>query len=241
MHQDNRGVAAATNAGAAEARFALLAGCDHDDVVLPDRLALQVAFMAKHEDIAVIGGGMRYIDGEGKLTGATYSPRLTPEACHEALVDAVIGPLANPTAMVRKAAFDKIGGYRQQFKYAGDLDLWLRMDEQFKLSNLPDILVDYRKHGGNMTVRHRFHQALHSHIARQAAFMRRRGLPDPADGWTTLDLDNLAVFAMPDEEKTRVYRELFDAALSTFAKTKDEACLHLAHRYLTMVPTEVAV
>jgi hypothetical protein len=119
--------------------------------------------------------------------------------------------------------------------------LWLRMDEEFKLANLPDTLVDYRSHGGNLTVRHRFDQALNAHIARQAAFMRRRGRPDPVDGWTTLDLDKLAAFAMPDEERARVYRELFDAALTGFARTKNEACLHLAHRCLATLPAEIAV
>lgn len=240
VHQDNRGEAAAANAGFAKARFALVARLDHDDVALPERLALQVAFMNKYDEIAAIGGAMRFIDGEGKPTGASCSYPLTSEACREQLANSTVPPIANPTAMIRKAAFDKIGGYRLQFRKAPDLDFWLRLDEQFKLANLPDPLVDYRSHGENMTHRQRFAQALEAEIARQAALLRRSRRPDPVDGWTRLDLDTLQAFAMPDEEKSRAYRALFDAALANFGKTRDEAYLRLAQDCLARLPADLA-
>ena len=236
LHQDQRGEAAASNAGVANARFALLARLDHDDVALPERLALQVAFMETHEDIAVVGGSLRYIDGDGNLTGGKLTYPLTPEACHAALVNTTVGPIGNPSAMIRKAAFEKIGGCRTQFQGASDFDLWLRMDEHFKLANLPDVLVDYRLHGSNLTFKKRFNQALQAQIAKQAVLLRRRGLPDPIDGWTRLELDNLATFPMPDEEKSQVYRELFDAALSNFAATNDDMYLKLADNCLDQIP-----
>jgi len=238
VHQDNRGEAAAANAGFAKARFALVARLDHDDVALPDRLALQVAFMKKNDEIAVVGGAIRTIDGEGKLTGASHSYPLTSEACHEQLASHAVPPIGNPTAMIRKAAFDKVGGYRLQFRKAPDMDFWLRIDEQFKLANLPDPLVDYRTHADNMTHRQRFAQALEAEIARQAALLRRRGLPDPVDGWTTLDLDTLQAFAMPDEERSRAYRTLFDAALTNFGETQDETYLRLAQDCLARLPVD---
>src|SRR5437868_14676656 len=40
-----------------------------------------------------------------------------------------------------------------QFRTSSDFDLWLRLDEQFKLANLPDVLVDYRMHGANLTAK----------------------------------------------------------------------------------------
>jgi hypothetical protein len=236
IHQENGGEAAAANAGYAAARFALMARLDHDDVALPERLALQVAFLKRHEDIAAVGGAMRLIDSDGKPTGGKATYPLTPEACHAALQNATVAPIANPTAMMRKAAFKKIGGYRRQFRNASDLDLWLRMDERFKLANLSDLLVDYRTHGANMTSTQRFEQALHAQIARQAALLRRRGLPDPTQAVTKLDLETLAAFAMPEEERAQAYRALFEAALFNFGKSEDEKYLLLANRCLAMMP-----
>lgn len=236
IRQDNGGEAAAVNAGFAKASFALVARLDHDDIALPDRLSQQIAFLKKYEDVAAVGGGMRFIDGDGKLTGAKKFYPLTPEDCHKALADTTVAPISNPSAMIRKAAFDKVGGYRPQFRHACDLDFWLRLDEGFKLANLPELLIDYRWHGANMTSRHRFDQALQAQIARQAALSRRKGLPDPVASWTVLDLDKLATFALSDDEASRIYRELFEAALVNFTRTKDAACLRLADRCLALLP-----
>jgi hypothetical protein len=238
IHQDNHGEAVAVNAGFAKARFALVARLDHDDIALPDRLAQQVAFLKKYEDVAAVGGTMRFIDGDGKLTGPKKFFPLTPADCHKALADTTVAPISNPSAMIRKAAFDKVGGYRPQFRYACDLDFWLRFDEGFKLANLPEILIDYRLHGANATHRHRFDQELQAQIARQAALSRRKGLPDPVAGWTALDLDKLATFTLSDDEKSRIYRELFEAALFNLARTKDAAYLKLADRCLALLPVD---
>jgi hypothetical protein len=241
IHQDNGGEAAAFNAGCAAARFALLARLDHDDVALPERLALQVAFMEKNEDIAALGGAMRCIDREGRPTGNVMSYPLTPEACHAALVNSTVGPIGNPSAMMRKAAVEQCGGLRGQFTASTDFDLWLRMDERFKLANLPDVLVDYRLHGGNATVRDRFAQALAAQIARQSALLRRRGSPDPVDSWGALSLDDLAKLAMPEEERSEAYRVLFDAALANFATTKDAKYLKMADNCLSLIRSEALI
>lgn len=236
IHQRNGGEAAAFNAGAAAARFALLARVDHDDVALPERLALQVAFLEKHEDVAAVGGTMRCIDRQGKLTGTRATYPLTPEACHAALVNATAGPIGNPAAMIRKAAFERCGGLRVQFRTSSDFDLWLRLDEQFKLANLPDVLVDYRMHGANLTAKGRFAQALNAHIAKQAALLRRRGEADPVNNWTKLGLETLAVFPMLEEDKARAYSELFEAALTNFTTTNDTVFLALADKCLSLIP-----
>lgn len=234
--QKNGGEAAAFNAGSASARFALLVRLDHDDVALPERLALQVAFLEKNPDIAAVGGQMRHIDREGRLIGTSVSYPLTPEDCHKGFRNATVGPIGNPATMMRKAAFEACGGLRPQFGAASDFDFWLRMDERFKLANLPDIVVDYRLHGTNMTRRKRFAQALGAHIAKQSGLLRQRGEPDPVEGWGRLELDHLSVFLMTDSEKSETYSELFNAALANFEATQDELYLKLADRCLALIP-----
>src|ERR1700758_1925184 len=44
----NGGVAAARNVGAAEARGTYIATIDHDDMMLPERLALQASYLETH-------------------------------------------------------------------------------------------------------------------------------------------------------------------------------------------------
>ncbi len=236
IHKENGGEASAFNAATRQAQFALLARLDHDDVALPERLMLQVAFLERNDEIAAVGGALRCIDDKGRLTGGKSSYPLTPEACHKSLRETTVGPIANPTAMIRKAAFEQVGGLREQFRSSGDFDLWLRLDERFKLANLPDIIIDYRLHGQNSTTKARFTQTLNAHIAMQAALLRRRGHPDPIDGWSTIQLDHLAIFPLPEEARSRIFSELFDAALANFAATQDAKYLKLADNCLSMIP-----
>src|ERR1700694_2006522 len=50
IEQDNRGVAAARNTGIRNASGQIIAFLDHDDLWLPDKLALQVAHLASHAE-----------------------------------------------------------------------------------------------------------------------------------------------------------------------------------------------
>ena len=67
----NRGRTASLNVGVRLARAPLVARLDADDVCLPERLARQVAFLERHEAVALVGGGARLVDA-----GAGSSSRL---------------------------------------------------------------------------------------------------------------------------------------------------------------------
>jgi GT2 family glycosyltransferase len=46
---------------------------------------------------------------------------------------------------MRADALRKIGGYREQFVVAQDLDLFLRLAEVGRLANLPEVLLRWRQ------------------------------------------------------------------------------------------------
>ena len=62
----------AINAGCALAQAPLIARMDADDVMLPDRLERQVAYLDGHPDVALLGGGIVLVDEAG--TRSTGSP-----------------------------------------------------------------------------------------------------------------------------------------------------------------------
>ena len=176
-----RGLVAALNFGLRAARGELIARMDADDVALPDRLALQVQFLDAHPDIAVVGAQVAAIDAAGALTGeATHFP--TDPAALAAALLARGCVVKHPSVVARKDALLGVGGYRPAFALAEDYDLWLRLAERTRLANLPDVLLHYRGHSGQLSAGVNLEQRFVRDLALIAARLRRAGEADPFDG-----------------------------------------------------------
>lgn len=170
------GIVSALNFGIAVANGSLIARMDGDDVAYKERLTLQLQILDQRPDVALIGSQVRYIDAAGVPTGATSNFPLTHEAIDVALMTKGC-VVSHPTAIFRKDAVLSVGGYRQALLYAEDLDLWLRLSEKFSVINVPDILLDYRLHGDQISQQRQFDQSLAHALAVALAKDRRRGAP----------------------------------------------------------------
>ena len=178
---------------------------DADDIALIDRLALQVEFMEEHPEIAVVGGAVEFIDQSGKVLRLARQP-LHNDEIQRSLVDQSV--IWHPTVMMRRDAFDRVGGYRNVVD-AEDYDLWLRMAELFQLANLSQALIKYRLHPGQVSVAKCRQQALGATAAKAGASARRNGKPDPLQSMreiTPAVLANLGVSeAMQHTDLARGY------------------------------------
>jgi glycosyltransferase involved in cell wall biosynthesis len=182
------GIVAALNRGLAEARAPLIMRMDSDDIALPDRMARQVAFLAAEPAVAAVGGAIELIDRAGARIRRVDYP-VTPAATAAAIMRG--SPLAHPAVMMRREAILAVGGYRAQFQHAEDYDLWLRVSERWGLANLPEIVLRYRHHSQNVSVRRASQQTIVTVAARMAATARRAGLPDPFAAVEAIDVDLL--------------------------------------------------
>jgi len=144
---DGRGIVAALRRLASEARAPMLARMDADDRADETRFAEQLTYMREHPEIAACGTGVRYTPRPAPDSGYLRYERWINSLTRPELVARdlfVECPIAHPTLMVRRAAFQSVGGYRQT---AGpeDYDLILRLAEAgYALSNVPSILHEWR-------------------------------------------------------------------------------------------------
>lgn len=136
----NLGLSATLNRGLAEARAPLLARMDADDEALPDRLEIQVAYMEKHPEVDVLGGGAILVDEVGVERGVQTRAEHHGEIYRRAFVQ---NPFIHPTVMMRRGFLEALGGYDESLGYPGDYDLWLRGVDRFKYHNLPRPLIRY--------------------------------------------------------------------------------------------------
>ena len=171
----NKGVSATVNQLIESARGEFIARMDADDICRPDRFACQVAYLDDHPDIAVLGAFARFIDEHGHPIRDMDHPVSHDEIDTRNLEGG--SALFQPTVMMRRDAVQTVGGYDPSFRNAEDLDLWLRMGEQFQLANYPAVLLDYRFHFSSMSADREADSAGNLRARQLAA--KRRNLPEP--------------------------------------------------------------
>ena len=154
----NRGVTAAANHGLRyllERNYDYIARIDADDTASPDRLALQLAFMDKHPDVAILGGAGHVVTEKGKTLFYLNHPtdfntirrKLYYNSC-----------FLQPTFMMRAKALRKYGLYDESFPNAEDYEMLRRYARYTKLANLPNYLINYTVSTGGLSVKKRKQQ-----------------------------------------------------------------------------------
>lgn len=226
IHQANQGRVAALNRGLAEATSELIALMDADDVALPDRLEKQVAFLDRHPHVAAVGGAAEVFSDAGP-TGAVMWPPTAP-ADIRAAVDRYC-PMVNSAATFRRLVVVAAGGYRRAFFDAEDYDLWMRLARSHDLANLPEIVVRYRVHPGQVSSRNICQQALSRLGVRQADVLRQVAGTDPGDHVDRVTVDVLRQWNVPD---AAIERELFDSVNGVFESLLRRGLIEEARRVI---------
>jgi glycosyltransferase involved in cell wall biosynthesis len=198
------GLAEARNVSCSLARGEYIAIMDADDVAVSDRLSMQFEFMSEHRDVAVLGGAVEWIDSNGRSVVVYKNPH-THRDIESALLERC--PVWQPTVLMRREAFLTIGGYRPPFAPAEDYDLWLRMAERFRLANLEQVVLKYRIHPYQVSIRRRTDQALGILAARFAGSCRRDGLSDPFNKVDKLTSELLVTIGIPQEAQRSVFAQ----------------------------------
>jgi glycosyltransferase involved in cell wall biosynthesis len=137
IHQENQGQSAAYNTGIEAARGELVALADQDDVQLPHRLSVQVAYLLEHPKVTLTLGRQRWITPP-------------PNAVRDRVWGDLDGiPLAS--MVFRKQEILELGGFDVGLRTAEDTDLLVRLRERGRrFVVLPDVVVHRRYHGSNI-------------------------------------------------------------------------------------------
>lgn len=136
---DNLGVGVRHNQITTAARGTYIAKLDGDDIMFPDRLATQIAFLADKPDNAVVGTGALIIDQFNEVRGERTAVRP-----HSKPADALSGvPVTHPTAMARTSWF-ATHPYDETLIRSQDFGLWIASYNETEFFNIDDPLLFYR-------------------------------------------------------------------------------------------------
>ena len=144
-----------------KARGEWLAFIDCDDLWLPRKLEKQVAIIREEgPELGLVYGRMNIlIEEEARATiigksaavnNYRYAKNHLPEGnIFEHLIHDAFVP--QPSAMVRLAAYQEVGGVNPDFKHSWDFDLWVKVSKEFKVRALQEVCCIYRVHGANLS------------------------------------------------------------------------------------------
>jgi len=172
------------NRGLAECRGFWIARIDADDVALPNRLERQLDFVKRHRDVKVTSCLAYYIDVTGNRVGKTHHDLTDRDAFARYMERNDPIGILHPGAFVETETLLAVGGYREEFGPANDIDLWCRIAERGGLILVqPEYLMEYRVHAGSISATSFLLARLKAQWARDCMRARRSGHVEPT--WNT--------------------------------------------------------
>jgi len=146
IHQENRRLPEALNAGFRAARGDLLTWTSADNYCAPGFLEHLVGALEAYPEAGFAYSDFANIDKDGQVISVRENPSLTYH-------DLLAGNPGVASFMYRRACQDKVGYYDPSMECAEDWDYWLRILEHFETVYVPQVLYHYRRHEDGMSQR----------------------------------------------------------------------------------------
>jgi alpha-1,3-rhamnosyltransferase len=169
--QQNQGLTNTLNAAIARSKGSLIVPFGSDDIMLPERIATQVAYMDGKPEVGICAGNIELIDADGNLFPEKRQRRDVPFRrldFDDMFLERKPYPPA-PTLMIRREALDKVGGFDPNIRLE-DLLIELKVTRAgYFIDGLNVLMARYRKHPTNSYKNHRF---MVDNILRSSAIIR---------------------------------------------------------------------
>jgi len=151
IYQKNKGLAGARNTGIENSSREYLVFLDSDDIILPDKLQIQSAYLDSHPEIDVCySKSINFIENDIQNT----FPAEFPVFEGDVLQNLWFGNFLHVNSvMVRREKVNAVGNFNPTYRELEDWDLWLRMAlSGSRFAHIPETLSMVRVRKTSMTV-----------------------------------------------------------------------------------------
>lgn len=178
---ENLGLTESLNRGLSLATSSLIARQDQDDISHPTRFEKQLAFMEQNPDVVLLGTQARLINQKGRTIRCLpiWRPTTASGIRWKMMTSSAF---IHASVMFRKEVlWDKFGGYDARYEGRDDAELWSRIAFECPVANLPQKLVDHRRHSTSMTATY---EKVHANnlervlIRNMRFFLKEQKIPD---------------------------------------------------------------
>lgn len=141
------------------ARGELINIAHQDDRMYPAFIARAVEALDRAPRAGFVHTGWRAVDDGGNPTGERWAHLAGDHGAdfvrdgrdYFARIVGVQTTICCPTAVYRRAVFERCGGFDEQFRFAADLELFCRVLLQHDVAYVAEVLLDYRRHQQSTT------------------------------------------------------------------------------------------
>lgn len=144
----NMGQALTLNKGWQRSNGEILGYLSSDDLLEPDAVAQAVRALDAHPEAVAVYCDFELIDERG---ARIRTKRAQPYDERALIEDLVCFP--GPGAFFRREAFVSTGGWDGALRQVPDFDFWLRISRFGHFVHIPQVLAQYRIHGGSASFR----------------------------------------------------------------------------------------
>ena len=139
--QPNAGVSAARNHGMRLATGRYIALLDSDDEWLPEKTALQLAWLETHPEAGMVLCDVARVDREGRAIDVFRRRDVIPEDGW-VLRWILHNPALVPASVVmRREVFEDVGGFDESLRTAEDIEYHLRIASRWRIGVVDQVLV----------------------------------------------------------------------------------------------------
>lgn len=167
ISRENKKLIATLNEGIEKAKGEYIARMDADDISTRDRLKIEVEYLDKHPEVALVGSNYTIIDERGKSL-VTTNVFTHPDDLRLCLI--TCNQYGHGSTMFRKSIVEKLGKYDMQALHIEDYDLWIRISQKYQVANIEKPLYKWRKTEGSVTGSNLEFQVQQTYKVRDRAF-----------------------------------------------------------------------
>ncbi len=219
INRPPRGLTESLIEACGEARGEFIARQDAFDYSMPSRLHTQATKLQENPLASLCSSRVKFITEE-RASVFIQSPG-------ESGMNEGLSGIIHGSTMFRKLHYIQVGGYRNHFYYAQDVDLWSRLLEVGKHIVLPDILYENCIYPGSISgSRKKEQKKLHSFIV-SATQARKRGCSE--DTWLKRALNFSETCRKKSNQKCNISRGAYFIGACLFEQNPT-----LAKKYLQL-------